>query len=54
MTKRRTGPCSPRRNRRTNANRWRNVGEWVALSLKVLAYTVGLVVTLAGNGCGPN
>ncbi|WP_281182196.1 hypothetical protein [Micromonospora mirobrigensis] len=42
------------RDRQTNANRWRTVGEWVALTLKVLTYAVGLAVTLAGNGCGPN
>ncbi|RLK12666.1 hypothetical protein DER29_5950 [Micromonospora sp. M71_S20] len=51
---RRKGPSRPTRNRRTDANRWRDVGEWVALILKVLTYAVGLAVTLAGNGCGPN
>ncbi|WP_349880832.1 hypothetical protein ABIH81_14955 [Micromonospora sp. HUAS YX12] len=54
MTMRRKGPSGSGKNRRTNANRWRDVGEWVALALKVLAYAAGLAVTLAGNGCGPN
>ncbi|NJC10616.1 hypothetical protein F4558_000442 [Micromonospora profundi] len=54
MSMRRKGPSGPRKNRRNNANRWRDVGEWVALALKVLTYSIGLAVTLAGNGCGPN
>ncbi|MBB5824047.1 hypothetical protein HDA31_000236 [Micromonospora carbonacea subsp. aurantiaca] len=49
---RRKGPSGPRGNQRTKANQWREVGEWVALALKVVAYSAGLVVTLAGNGCG--
>ncbi|MGW0503425.1 hypothetical protein [Micromonospora sp. NPDC003241] len=54
VTVRRKGPSGPSKNRRTNANRWRDVGEWVALALKVLAYAAGLAMALAKNGCGPN
>ncbi|MEV1331678.1 hypothetical protein AB0J20_19135 [Micromonospora costi] len=52
-TRRRKGPTGPSNTRRTDTDRWRRAGEWVALILKVLAYAVGLAVTLAGNGCGP-
>ena len=54
VTTRRKGPSSPKKNRRTNADRWRDVGEWLALILKVLVYLAGLAVTLSGYGCGPN
>ncbi|MBB5115507.1 hypothetical protein FHU28_005346 [Micromonospora echinospora] len=54
MTRRRKGPLGPSKNRRTNANRWRDAAEGVAVVLKLFAYAVGLAVTLAGNGCGPN
>lgn len=54
MTTRRKGHSGPKKYRQTNTNRWRDVGEWAALILKVLAYAAGLAVTLAGYGCGPN
>lgn len=54
MSKRRKRPYGPSRNRRADAEWWKRVGEWVALTFKVLAYAVGLAVTLASKGCGPS
>lgn len=54
MSERMEGPNGPSKKRQADAERWKRVGEWVALTLKVLAYAVGLAVTLAGKGCGPN
>jgi hypothetical protein len=54
MSKRKKGPYGPNRNRRADTEWWKRAGEWAALTFKVLAYAVGLAVTLAGKGCGPS
>ncbi|GIJ12211.1 hypothetical protein Van01_54250 [Micromonospora andamanensis] len=54
VAKRRRRASGPSRNRRNATNRWRDVVEWGALAVKVLSYAIGLAVTLAQKGCGPN